>query len=186
MRALNPRWQKAVMALFLTGGNRTEALRMAGYKATRNKWGDRNGLHVSASRIFADDRVRAAIREEAAKQIDIAEPELLATTLSIVRDTEKRDIDRLRAIGMIWDRANPVLNKHKIEVEHHLSNDERDIAHYHALQKLGAPQEAFLARFGHAGIARVQAMVMAEQAKQKQITDRVIDGDFEEIHGEEE
>ena len=35
MRALAPRWQKAVMALFLTKGNRSAALRAAGSKPTR-------------------------------------------------------------------------------------------------------------------------------------------------------
>jgi hypothetical protein len=63
MRALNPRWQKAVVALFLTDGSRAAALQMAGYK------GKPNSIYVLASRIFADDRVRAAIREEAGKQI---------------------------------------------------------------------------------------------------------------------
>lgn len=182
MRALNPPWQKAVTALFVTKGNRTAALRIAGYK------GKPNSMNVLASRIFADDRVRAAIREEAAKQIDVAEPELLATTLDILRDTDKRDIDRLRAISMIWDRANPVVSKHKLEVEHHLTNDERDITHYRALKRLGAPQEAFIARFGHGGLARVEALIMAEEAKQKQINSQagVIDGEFEEISADEE
>ena len=127
MRALNPRWQKAVMALFVTGGNRAEALRIAGYKT--KKPAKDNGLYVTAARLFADDRVRAAIREEAARHIEITEPELLATTMSIIRDIDKRDIDRLRAIGMVWDRANPVLSKHKIEVEHHLSVDEQTDIH---------------------------------------------------------
>ncbi len=179
MRALNPRWQKAVMALFLTGGNRAEALRIAGYKT--KKPAKDNGLYVTAARLFADDRVRAAIREEAARHIEITEPELLATTMSIIRDIDKRDIDRLRAIGMVWDRANPVLSKHKIEVEHHLSVDETDITHYRALQKLGAPQSTFLARFGHNGLARVEAMIAAEDAKQKQI-----ETDYHEVEIDDE
>jgi hypothetical protein len=178
MRALNPRWQKAVTALFVTKGNRSAALRVAGYKAKPN------GLHVLASRIFADDRVRAAVREVAARMIEIAEPELLATTLDIMRDTGTRPADRLAAARMVWDRANPVLNKTKIEVEHHLSSDELDQQHYRALQRLGAPQTAFLARFGHNGLARVQAMILAEEAKQKQIENGVgvvVDGEFEEV-----
>jgi hypothetical protein len=181
MRALSPRWQKAVTALFLTGGNQTEALRIAGYKDTKNKWGKTAALTVLASRMFADDRVRAAIREEAVKHIDVAEPELLATTLSIVRDTKKRDIDRLRGISMIWDRANPVLNRTKVEVEHHLSVDETDVTHYRALQKLGAPQSTFLARFGYNGLARVEAMVAADDAKHKQI-----ETDYHEVENGEE
>ncbi len=109
-------------------------------------------MKVSASRIFADDRVRAAIREEAARNIDIAEPEMLAQTMSIIRNVNERAADRLAAIRMVWDRANPVISEHKLEVEHHLTNDERDMQHYRALKRLGAPPDAFLARFGVHGI----------------------------------
>jgi hypothetical protein len=176
MRALPLRWQRAVTALFVTKGNRSAALRAAGYKAKPNS------LHVLASRIFADDRVRAAVREVAARMIEIAEPELLATTLDIMRDTDNRAADRLAAVRMVWDRANPVMTKHKVEVEHHLSSAELDVQHYRALQKIGAPQEAFLARFGHNGLARVQTMILAEEAKQKQIeATATIDGEFEEV-----
>jgi hypothetical protein len=143
-------------------------------------------MNVLASRIFADDRVRAAVREVAGHMIEIAEPELLAITLNIMRDTATRPADRLAAARMVWDRANPVMSKHKIEVEHHLTNDERDMQHYRALQRLGAPQEAFMARFGHAGIARVQAMIAAEDAKLKQIEAPadVVDVEFEEASNE--
>jgi hypothetical protein len=179
MRALPLKWQRAVTALFITGGNKAQALRHAGYKANGN------GIYVTASRIFADDRVRAAVREVAAQQIDIAEPELLATTLAIMRDSNEPARDRLRAVAMVWDRANPVVSKHKLEVEHHLSSDERDIQHYHALQRLGAPQEAFAARFGHAGLARVQALILAEGSKQKQIEGSTIEAEYEDVDDEQ-
>src|SRR5262245_47318450 len=178
MRVLPLRWQKAVTALFLTKGNRTAALRAAGYKAKPNS------LHVIASRVFADDRVRAAVREVAIQMIDVAEPELLAITLDIMRDSENKAADRLAAIRMVWDRANPVMTKHKVEVEHRLSSDEIDAQHYRALQRLGAPQEAFLARFGHNGLARVRVMIAAEEAKLKQIEAPadIVDAEFEEAN----
>jgi hypothetical protein len=179
MRVLPPRWQKAVTALFLTDGNKTQALRVAGYKAATPS------LRVMASRIFADDRVRLAIREVAAQQIDIAEPEMLAATLQIIRDQKEPARDRLRAISMVWDRSNPVVNKLKLDVEHHISSDDRDIQHWRALQRLGAPQQAFLDRFGHAGMARVQTMIAAEDAKQKQIAGDVVDADYEDITNEQ-
>jgi len=176
MRVLPPRWAKAVTALFHTNGNRTKALRIAGYK------GKPNSMFVMASRIFADDRVRAAVKEVASQQIDIAEPEMLAATLAIIRDIKEPARDRLRAVSMIWDRANPVITKHKLEVEHHLSTDERDMQHYRALQRLGAPQEAFINRFGHAGIARVQALIAIEDAKHR--TAGAIDADYEDVSDE--
>jgi hypothetical protein len=119
--------------------------------------------------MFNDARMRAAVRELAMQMIETSEPELLATTSEIMRDNAIEPRDRLAAIRMVWDRANPVLTKHKIEVEHHLSVDQVDVEHYRALQKLGAPQQAFLDRFGHNGLSRVQAMIAAEDAKHKLI-----------------
>ena len=180
MRALLPRWQNLVTALFVTNGDRTKALRMCGYKSDNKK-----SLYVRAHRIFADDRVRAAIREEAMKQIDIAEPEMLGTTLGILRDRGEKASDRLRAVSMIWDRSNPVISKHKLEVEHHVTDAERDIRHWHALKKLGAPPEAFLARFGPNGLPRVEALVLAEEAKHRGIEGNIeantIDAEYEEL-----
>ena len=173
MRVLHPRWQRAVIALFATNGDRTKALRLAGYTVPKH-----NSLKVMAHRIFADDRVRAAIREVAGHNIDIAEPELLGTTLAILRNVGEKAGDRLSAIRMVWDRANPVINKHKLDIEHHVTSDERDIQHYNALKKLGAPPEAFTARFGVHGIARVEALILAEQAKRREIEgDDAIDAD---------
>lgn len=163
MRVLHPRWQRAVIALFATNGDRTKALRLAGYVAKPRS------MKVMAHRIFADDRVRAAIRETVGVNLDIAEPEMLGTTLSILRNVGEKASDRLSAIRMIWDRTNPVINKHKLDIEHHVTSDERDIAHYTALKKLGAPPEAFTARFGVHGIARVEALILAEEAKRHEI-----------------
>jgi hypothetical protein len=187
MRVLSPRWQKAALALFTTRGNRTAALEIAGYKRGT---GSGKGINVLAWRMFNDDRMRAAVRELATRMIETTEPELLATTFEIMRDNAIGPRDRLAAIRMVWDRANPVLTKHKIEIEHHLSSDQLDVEHYRALKGLGAPQSAFLARFGHNGLARVEAMIAAEDVKHKQIeTDyqEVNDGEVEEVDdGEEE
>jgi hypothetical protein len=170
MRVLPLRWQRAVVALFQTRGNMTEALRLAGYKAD-----NLNSIKSTAWKIFHDDRMRAAIREVAGRMIETAEPEVLAVTLDVMRDVASEPKDRLRAAAMVWDRANPVLTKHKIEIEHHLTSDQLDVEHYRALQKLGAPQSAFLARFGHNGLARVEAMIAAEDAKH-----RLIETDYHE------
>jgi len=86
---------------------------------------------------------------------------------------------------MLWSRSNPVLTKHKIEVTHTLTNEERDIQHYRALKRIGAPQDAFIARFGTNGLARVEAMIAAEDEKQRKIAadaGATIDGEFEEVN----
>jgi phage terminase small subunit len=176
MRSLNPRWQRAVQALFTTGGNRTAALRLAGYKCKRKS------MHVLASRMFGDARMRAAIREEMTRLIDTVEPEVFSIVIGIARSKREKAMDRLRASEMLWARSNPVVNRHRIEVEHHLSNDERDVQHYRALKKIGAAQEAFVARFGPHGIARVEALILAEENKRREIeSGAAIDADYEDV-----
>src|SRR5262249_15643508 len=69
MGALPEKWRLAVEHLFLANGNQTEALRRAGYVATADS------LKRMATRIFRDDRVRAAVREEVGRHIDVSEPE---------------------------------------------------------------------------------------------------------------
>jgi hypothetical protein len=180
MRAISPRWQAAVEALFLSNGRQAEALRLAGYQ------GKPESMDVMASRLFGDERVRAAIREECRKRIDITEPELITTVRSILRDENAKDADRLKAAALFWDRSNPVESKLKIDVQHHVTDAERDIQHYRALKNIGAPQEAFLARFGPHGIARVEAMILAEESKRREIEgSNTIDADYQEITVEE-
>jgi hypothetical protein len=176
MRALHPRWQRVAVALFATNGDRTAALRLCGYKADNGA-----ALKAQASRLFADNRMRAAIRELAAAHIDIAEPEMLSATMSILRNVGEPGTTRLAAIRMIWDRANPVMTKHKIEIEHHVSNDERDMQHYRALKRIGAPQEAFISRFGPNGLARVEALILAEETKRREIEGPTIETEYEAV-----
>ena len=177
MRVLPERWRRAVVALFQTRGVMSDALRIAGYKADNP-----NSLKSHAWKIFHDDRVRAAVREVAARMIETCEPEVLAVTLDIMRDSGSEPKDRLRAASMIWDRANPVLTKHKIEVEHHVTSDQLDCEHYRALCSIGAPRSAFLDRFGNNGLPRVEALIALEDAKTK-----TIESDYREVEtdGEE-
>jgi len=100
-----------------------------------------------------------------------------------MHDANEKANDRLRAAAMLWDRSNPVVNKHKVEVTHTLSVEETEIVHYRGLKRLGAPPEAFLARFGHNGLARVEAMIAAEDAKVQAIEgDAMIDDvEYEEL-----
>lgn len=169
MRVLPAKWRRAVDALFVTDGDRTKALRLAGYQ------GKPESMNVMASRIFADDRVRLAIKEECARRIDSSEPELIGVVTRILHDNNEKAADRLRAVAMMWDRANPVMTKHRIEVNHTMTDDERDIQHYRALKKLGATPDAFLARFGPNGLPRVETLVAAEDEKRREIEGDVID-----------
>lgn len=101
--------------------------------------------------------------------------------MGILRDTNEKAADRLPAVSMVWDRANPVMSKHKIEVEHHLTQPELEMQHYRALQKLGAPRDAFIARFGPNGLPRIEQMIAADEAKRRQIESDTIEVDYEEV-----
>src|SRR5260370_23961543 len=100
MRVLPKRWRVAVLALFDTKGDRTMALRLAGYRSKQES------LHVIASRVFADTRVRLAIREECVARIDGAEPELIAVVRGIMPDLIEKATDRPRAASWLWARPN--------------------------------------------------------------------------------
>ena len=175
MRVLHLRWQRAVLMLFVAKGNQTKAIELAGYE------GKPDVLKVTASRIYNQDSVRAAIAEQMRSRIDISEPEVFEIVASIMRDPKEKAADRLRASAMIWDRSNPVMTKHEIVVSHQMTDEERDIRHWLALKKIGAPQDAFLARFGPNGIARVEALVLAEEAKRRELEAGTINVDYEEI-----
>ena len=162
----------------MTRGNQTEALVLAGYK------GERESLTTYASKLFADDRVRAAIREQCLRRIDIVEVEVMETTLDIMRDGDASPYARLKAAAMIWDRANPVMNRLKIDVEHHLSQDEIDVQHFLALKQIGAPANAFLARFGVNGLPRVEALVAAKEQKARLTEGTTIDVEYTELPDE--
>src|SRR5262245_19404463 len=175
IRVLPRRWQNAVLAIFATRGDRTAALRLAGYK-------DSPGLKGFAHRVFSDDRVRAALAEECRRHIDATEPEVMAIVGEIMANPAEKASDRLRAAAMLWDRSRPVETKLKVYVEHHRTHDERDMLHYRALQRIGAPPEAFLARFGANGHPRIEAMAAAEEAKTKRIEgETIIDAEYEEV-----
>ena len=163
LRSLPPKWRRAVLALFDCKGNRTAALRAAGYT------GKQESVRTMACRIFADKRVRAAVREECAARIDLSEVEVVEAVMAIVRDTHKKSADRLRAAGMIWDRSRPVERRLNVDVQHHLDPTEQEIAHYRALQQIGAPREAFLDRFGTTGLARVEGLIVKRDAEEAEV-----------------
>lgn len=182
MRALRPRWQVAVLALFANRGNRTAAYRAAGFKSTND-----TDMYSRASRFFRDERVIAAVREVASATLQIEEPESIGVVHDIMRDVTMDAKDRLMAVRTIWDRTRPMESKVNIDVTHKLTIEETEVQHYRALQKLGAPKEAFIGRFGHNGLSRVEALVAIEDKRQAAtIGGRVIETtEYEEIENTE-
>jgi hypothetical protein len=175
MRSLCARHREAVRLLFELKGNRVGVFKRLGYGNPKNPNYRRN-VHAESSRFFSDKRVRAAIREEITARLDSGEVEILEGVRDIALNAEVKATDRLRALGMMWDRSRPVETKHHIEVEHSVTNDERDVQHFVAMRRIGAPEDAFIRRFGVNGIARVQALVAAEEARRRQLDGPVIEG----------
>jgi hypothetical protein len=169
MRALNPRHREAVRQLFETRGDRTAAFVNCGYGGDRRNPRWRHNVQIESSKFFADKRVRLAIAEECRARLDAYEPEVLETVRSIALSPKAKASDRLRALDMLWTRSRPVETKHHIEVEHSITNDERDMQHFLAMKRIGAPEDAFIRRFGTNGIARVEALVAAEEARRRQL-----------------
>jgi hypothetical protein len=170
MRALpSNRWRAFVECLLLEPpghGAQTNAARRAGFGHART-----SPLNMAkiASRSMRDDRIVAAIGEECRKLLRGGAPDAVKALQNLVRNPEHRD--HVRGIALVLGRTDPEIQQHKIEVEHYVTNEERDIQHYRALKKLGAPAEAFLARFGPNGLARVEALILAEEAKRREIED---------------
>jgi hypothetical protein len=184
MRSLPTAWQRAALAIFETNGNRSDALRKAGFKFKTP-----HSCQAYASRLFLDPRMRAAVSELMAYMLESIEPELFGAVLQIMRDNKGDAKDKLRAAAMIWDRARPIKTMHQVHVEHHLTTDEIDMAHYRALKKLNAPHSTFLERFGTNGLPRVEAMVAVDDAKVRQVTDQsgsVIETQFEEVSDDQQ
>jgi hypothetical protein len=48
------------------------------------------------------------------------------------------------------------------------------------MKRIGAPPDAFIRRFGANGIARVEALVAAEEARRRQLEGPIIDAQLEE------
>jgi hypothetical protein len=182
MRALIPRHREAVRQLFETRGDRTAALINCGYGGERKNPAWRHNVQCEASRFFADKRIRAAIAEECRARLEYIEPEVLESVRSIANSTKEKAADRLKALGMLWDRSRPVESTHHIEVTHTQTNDERDISHFLAMKRIGAPEDAFIRRFGVAGIARVEALVAAEEARRRQMEGPIIEAQLEQAH----
>ena len=111
MRALpNDRWRNFVHHI-VTGkpgyGGNARAYRLAGFAGSPTT--QRRGAH----RLVRDDRVIAAIAEEARKVVRIGHPEAVNALFNMIRDPKHRD--HARAVAAVLDRCDPVVTTQKIE-----------------------------------------------------------------------
>lgn len=177
MQALPARWQRAVIGLFITGGNKTAALRLAGYKAD-----NRASIRVTASKIFADARVKAAVLEECGNRLATDAPEMLSLVAGIARDNEARDADRLAAARIYLDRGLPLMTTHRVDVTHRtIDPDQEALEELRAARKLGATRETLIGLYGPNGLDRLEALEVLDDARRADAA-KVIEHQSEERH----
>jgi phage terminase small subunit len=163
MLALNDRQRAFVVALLETGGaNYTKAAMMAGYGTPSSSSASMN---VIASRLAHDDRIQAAMLEEAQKRLG-ANTILCTSTLVNIINGELPGCtvkDRTKAIEILLNRTGlHALSEHKVKVEHSTVDDEE------ALRKI-----AFLAKRVGIDPSKLLGMGVATPA--------VIEGEFVEV-----
>lgn len=110
MLALPENRRRFVLSVLLTGGrNGAEAARMAGYSE--------HSATATASQLMRDEKVLAAIREEAERRLKSAAAMAVETLVQICGDQMNKD--RFKAAARILDFAGLApKSEHTIKVEH--------------------------------------------------------------------
>ena len=156
MLALSPQHRRCVVEYWETNGNKTEAVRRAGFSDV----GD--SAKTTAYRIFHREDVQLAIHEEEAKHIRLAAGRAIHYVEQVVDDTKVKPEIRLKAAFDLMNRAghSAVMQSH-LTVEHTLNEDQLDAR--------------ILAICAELGLSRNEA--------QKLLIDQsnIVDGIFEEV-----
>jgi hypothetical protein len=184
MRALpNNRW-RAFVEFYLLGtvanknknnhGAQAAAARQAGFGTPRST------PHVMthmAWKLMRDERVIAAVAEEARKLLRSGAPEAVRAALNGVRNPEHKD--HARFVGMVLDRADPIESRQQIEVTHKIVDpDQEALEELKALRVLNTSHDKMLEVFGVNGLDRLLALEAADQTRRAAAA-KVIDGTIE-------
>jgi hypothetical protein len=157
-------------------GAQTYAARAAGFG--KPKTTPLNMARI-ASRLMRDERIIAAIAEEARNMRRGAAPEVVKAWLNMVRDPEHPG--HARAVAMGLDRDEPLVSHQQIDVTHkHVDPVQEEIEELRAHRQLGTPREKLIELFGGNGLARLEALEAADAAQRAQAA-KVIDGEAIEV-----
>jgi hypothetical protein len=179
MRALpNDQW-RAFCHELVTGspghGRYTAAARAAGF----GKDSTPSILAKLAWKLAHDDRMIAAVLEESRKHLRGAHPEAVNALHNMVRDSTHRDHGR--AVLAILDRVDPIVSKQNIEVTHRIVDpDQEALEELSALRQLGVSREKMLETFGGNGLARLERLEQADNARRADDA-KLIDTDYVEV-----
>ena len=184
LRALpNNRWRAFVEFYLLEPpghGAQTNAARRAGFGHART-----TPLNMAriASQLIRDDRMIAAIAEEARKIVRGGAPEAAKALLNLVRNSEHKD--HARGIAMVLARTDPEVQQHDLQVTHRVIDpDQEALEELRAARALGATRDKLVELFGGNYLPRLERLEAAEMERNSSRA-KVIDGDVVEIeqHG---
>lgn len=183
MKALpNDHWRAFVDFYLLEKpgyGAQTNAARRAGFGLQKT-----TPLNMAriASRLMRDDRIVAAICEEARKMVRGGAPEAAQALLNLIRNPDHKD--HARAVAMLLDRVDPVTTHQQIEVTHRNVDPDREaIEELRALRQLGTTREKLLELYGGNGLSRLERLEAADAA-QRANNAKIIEGEAVEIEPE--
>ena len=149
-------------------GAQTAAARRAGF-------GNANTTPLNmariASRLMRDDRILAALSEEARKLVRGGGVEASKALMNLVRDPEHRE--HARAIGMVLARTDPEIQRHDLHVTHKILDPvEEELEELSAARAIGATREKLLELFGGNRLPVLERLELQRQSDKA----RVIDG----------
>jgi hypothetical protein len=117
-----------------------------------------------SSRLAHDEKVLAAINEEARKLLRAGGVEATKAVLALVHDNTHKD--HARAISMVLARTDPEIERHDFNVTHTvLDPDQEALEELRALRALHTPHAKMLEVFGVNGLDRLLALEAADQTR---------------------
>ncbi|MGA8696884.1 MAG: hypothetical protein WB689_24215 [Xanthobacteraceae bacterium] len=178
MRALpNNQWRAFVEFYLLEKpghGAQTRAARRAGFG---NASSSPLNMARIASRLMRDDRIQAALSEEARKIIRGGGVEASKALMNLVRDPEHRD--HARAIAMVLARTDPEIQRHDLHVTHKILDPvEEELEELRAARAIGATREKLLELFGGNRLPFLERLELQRQSEKAKVIDgKMIDAE---------
>jgi hypothetical protein len=180
----NDRWRLFVETFLwetFTNGNKNNfgaqaaAARKAGFGTPRSK--PITLAHIGW-RLLRDDRVVAAVHEEARKLLRAGAPEAVKAVHDGIRNPNHPA--HAKFVSMLLDRTDPQETKQLVEVTHRtLDPDQEALEELRALRSLETPRPKLIELFGSNGLDRLERLEAADKVRRaneaKMIDAEVID-----------
>jgi hypothetical protein len=165
MRALpNNKWRGFIEHFLLEEvgyGAQAAAARKAGFGTAKS-----SALTMTqiASRLMRDPRVIAALAAESKKLLRAGAPEAVKALMALVRDPTHKEHGR--AVSLILARTDPETVRHDVSVTHRVVDpDVEALEELRALRLLGTSRDVLVSLFGGNGLARLEQLEAADNAR---------------------